>query len=210
MYRRRGMAARMLLSADLADVEVALAKAFLDDPMVSWVIGDEDADRRMVKSAAGFFRPALAAGLRRGHSYVAGDGTSCAASVWAPPDVAMLDEDEGAAFGMALHEVAGDEAVGRVMALAEMVGVHHPEDRPHFYLFVLGAAVQGHGAGGAVMQPVLERCDADGIGAYLESSNARNIGFYERHGFEVQWEEAPAPDGPVLRGMWREPGSARG
>ena len=32
----------------------------------------------------------------------------------------------------------------------------------------------------------LARCDADGIPAYLESSNPRNIGLYQRHGFEVR------------------------
>ena len=35
------------------------------------------------------------------------------------------------------------------------------------------------------MQPVLERCDADGIPAYLESTKERNVGFYEQHGFAV-------------------------
>jgi hypothetical protein len=29
------------------------------------------------------------------------------------------------------------------------------------------------------------RVDAEGLPAYLESSNPRNISFYERHGFEV-------------------------
>ena len=35
-----------------------------------------------------------------------------------------------------------------------------------------------------------------------------NVPFYERHGFTVQWEAAPE-GGPVLRGMWREPGAGR-
>jgi GNAT superfamily N-acetyltransferase len=71
----------------------------------------------------------------------------------------------------------------------------------------LGTAVeqQGKGVGGALMRPVLDHCDAEGIPCYLESSKERNIPFYRRHGFEVV-EEVPLPgDGPSLWTMWREP-----
>jgi len=36
-----------------------------------------------------------------------------------------------------------------------------------------------------LMKTALERVDAEGLPAYLESSNARNVSLYERHGFEV-------------------------
>ncbi|HEY8549569.1 MAG TPA: hypothetical protein VIL35_06420 [Vicinamibacterales bacterium] len=35
------------------------------------------------------------------------------------------------------------------------------------------------------MREALARCDLDGLPAYLESSNPRNIWLYERHGFEI-------------------------
>ncbi len=62
----------------------------------------------------------------------------------------------------------------------------------------------GPGLGTAVLQPVLERCDADGARAYLESSNPRNLTLYRRHGF-VDAGEIPLPDGPSLIKMWRDP-----
>ena len=82
----------------------------------------------------------------------------------------------------------------------------HPR-QPHWYLATLGTAVeqQGKGVGSALMRPVLEHCDAEGIPCYLESSKERNVPFYRRHGFEVV-EEVPLPgDGPMLWTMWREP-----
>ena len=35
------------------------------------------------------------------------------------------------------------------------------------------------------MRHALARCDRDGKAAFLESSNPKNVSFYERHGFEV-------------------------
>jgi hypothetical protein len=35
------------------------------------------------------------------------------------------------------------------------------------------------------MGPVLDRCDADRVAAYLETAVARNVLLYERVGFEV-------------------------
>jgi hypothetical protein len=46
--------------------------------------------------------------------------------------------------------------------------------------------------------------DADGMAAYLESSNERNIALYGRHGFEITSEVA-IPGGPRIWPMWREP-----
>lgn len=201
------MTVRLVLASDLPDMEVALARSFVDDPMISWVIGEPDPNERVRRSAPAFFRPVLAAGIRRGHLYASVDGTGSitGGALWSPPDVGVLTESEGAEVGMAVHADGGDAAVERIMALGALVGDHHPHDRPHFYLFILGTIEQGRGTGGELVEPVLARCDADRLPAYLESSNGRNLGFYERLGFEVTWAASPVPGGPVMRGMWREP-----
>ena len=79
------------------------------------------------------------------------------------------------------------------LRLLSLVEAKHPHE-PHWYLASLGTAVdqQGKGMGGALMRPVLEHCDAEGIPCYLESSKERNLPFYRRHGFEVV-EEVPLP-----------------
>jgi hypothetical protein len=184
----------------------SLAKAFIDDPMITWVLDIDDAERRLDVATNGFFVPSVAAGIRRGHSYYVGapDAPS-AACVWAPPDAELIDDAASLAFGTALAAHAGDGAIERILTLGELVDRHHPAGEPHFYLFVVGAVERGTGAGATALGPVLERCDTDGLGAYLESSSAKNLSFYGRLGFEVVWEERPAPDGPMMRGMWRPP-----
>ena len=200
--------ARHALAADLPALELALAEAFCDDPMIVWVTGDDDRAHRRASIAAGFSRPPLEAGLVRGHTYTVdrADGSGLAGgAVWSAPDVRIFRDDEGGEFVTAMVEHVGAAAMERLGAIGELVGAHHPSAEPHFYLFVLGAAEQGHGVGGRLLQPVLDRCDAQALPAYLESSNARNLSFYRRHGFEVLWEDRPAPDGPLFHGMWRAP-----
>ena len=79
----------------------------------------------------------------------------------------------------------------------QLVESRHPS-LPHYYLGGLGTDPQwqGRGLGSAVLGPVLEICDRDGVPAYLESSKETNIGFYGRHGFEVT-DEVSVPDGSV-------------
>jgi ribosomal protein S18 acetylase RimI-like enzyme len=82
----------------------------------------------------------------------------------------------------------------------------HPSDPPHWYLFVLGTepAAQGRGLGSSLLSHMLDRIDARGLPAYLESSNERNIALYARHGFGVT-DEVAIPRGPRIWPMWRGP-----
>lgn len=81
----------------------------------------------------------------------------------------------------------------------------HPQE-PHYYLSTLGVSpeAQGQGLGSRLMAPMLERCDHEGVPAYLESSKQRNVAFYGRHGFRVT-REMRFPRGPKLWLMWRDP-----
>ena len=65
----------------------------------------------------------------------------------------------------------------------------HPKEE-HYYLEALGTRqdMQSKGVGSAVIRHMLDRCDTEGMPAYLESSNLRNVPFYARHGFETTGE----------------------
>jgi hypothetical protein len=55
------------------------------------------------------------------------------------------------------------------------------------------------------MRSRLDRCDAEGLPAYLESTNPENLPYYRRFGFEVTGEISLPEDEPKLWPMWREP-----
>ena len=61
---------------------------------------------------------------------------------------------------------------------------------------------QGQGLGSALLKAGLQRCDEEGLPAYLESSSPKNVPLYERHGFEVIGLIKPG-DHPGLIPMYR-------
>ena len=84
---------------------------------------------------------------------------------------------------------------GRSWRRCRRIEKAHPKE-PHWYLGVLGTDPdhQGKGIGAALLAPVLERCDREGMPAYLESSKESNIPYYERFGSGSQ-RELPARQG---------------
>jgi predicted N-acetyltransferase YhbS len=94
----------------------------------------------------------------------------------------------------------------RSMAVLSRIERVHPTE-PHWYLAVLGTdpAHQGKGIGGALQRVVLDRCDREGVPAYLESSKESNVPYYERFGWRVTSELTLPKGGPTLYLMWREP-----
>jgi len=82
----------------------------------------------------------------------------------------------------------------------------HPKE-PHWYLAVIGVEPgrQGEGLGGKLLAAVLGRLDESSVPGYLETSTEGNVAWYRHHGFEMLHEVRPAPTGPPVWTMWREP-----
>ena len=129
-----------------------------------------------------------------------------AAAVWLPPPGRwQLSRPQQLRLLPSLVRFLGLRTAS-VLGGLERMEARHPQDRSHWYLFILGTepAAQGRGLGSALLGQVLARVDANGLPAYLESSNERNLALYGRHGFEMTSEVA-IPGGPRIWPMWREP-----
>ncbi len=70
---------------------------------------------------------------------------------------------------------------------------------PHWYLSLLCVAPehQGKGYGSALLSPMLARIDSEHLPCYLETTEKKNVLFYERHGFRVV-ETGKIPDAPLM------------
>jgi GNAT superfamily N-acetyltransferase len=190
--------ARAATKADLTDIGAVLARAFHDDPVVCYVQPDDAARAR---SGPRFWRTLATVATDKGEVWVTDDGA--AAALWLAPD-RWKDRPRHLVRQLPLAFTLR-RSLPRAMRVFSLMERHHPR-APHWYLETLGTdpVHQGKGRGSALMAPVLGRCDAEGLPAYLESSKESNIPFYERHGFEVTGELV-LPGGPTLYPMWRDP-----
>jgi GNAT superfamily N-acetyltransferase len=192
---------RKLRGDDVPRIAKALARAFADDPVMSWVFRRESERLDRLEAAFALFLRRI--WLREDECY--GMERLFGAALWLPPGKWHLGPVEQLRLLPSMIAVNGRN-LPRLMRVLRMIEKKHPKD-PHYYLAVLGVEpeVQGRGFGSALMRPVLDRCDRERVPGYLESSKRRNVVLYERHGFQVV-EELRLPDeGPPIWRMWREP-----
>jgi len=125
----------------------------------------------------------------------------CGVALWLPPGVHPNSEALEGVF----RETARPEHLDDLLATFEKMDEWHPEEH-HWYLPMVGVEpnAQGKGLGGALMRHAVARADKDGVLAYLESSNPKNISLYERHGFEVMGK-IQIGAGPLVTPMLRRP-----
>ena len=186
--------------ADLPELLETKVSGFGDDPLYGWLYPDEDDRAARLREA---FELILAFGLTRGHLYTNADRSAVA--VWTAPDVALMDEREADAFFRLIRGQIGERAEDVIAGMAATVANRPVE--PHFTLHSVAVHrdAQGRGAGAALLAPVLARCDEDGLLACLDSSNIRNVPFYERLGFEVTGETRLPGGAATMRSMVRAP-----
>ena len=154
-----------------------LMLAFSADPCLRYLLATPDA---FFKGFRPFATGMGGAALAEGTAWLADDGA--AAALWLPPGVTS-DRD---AMLAVIGELAREEKLPVLGEVGETMAAYHPE-APHWYLAMIGVdpARQGRGYGSAILKESLRRCDEDGVMAYLESSNPKNVPLYERYGFEV-------------------------
>jgi GNAT superfamily N-acetyltransferase len=192
---------RKLTHDDVPRIAQALARAFEDDPVMSWIFRDDSERIARLERAFGLFLRRI--WLPQDECYAT--DRLFGAALWLPPGKWHLGPGAQLRLLPSMIAVTGRNLV-RLGTVLQFIEKRHPSE-PHYYLAVLGVEPehQGRGFGGALMQPVLSRCDRERIPAYLESSKRRNVVLYERHGFEVVEEVRLPRGGPPIWRMWREP-----
>ena len=185
---------------DVSELSLVLARAFEEDPFMSWLFPEPTYRLKLVQA---WMRVEVANALEMDASWVSMiSGEIVAGTIWSPPG---RDLHESGTFTQLWYLVLGANP-DRTSELAQglsMIGSSHP-DEPHFYLNTVGVqpSLAGQGHGGAIIRHTLDLADVDGQPCYLESSSPRNIPLYERLGFEVI-QEIALPNGPKMWGMWR-------
>jgi GNAT superfamily N-acetyltransferase len=139
--------------------------------------------------------------------FVATDPTSGAilgAAVWGLPGHWRVPTTAYVRHARKLLKAVGLRGITKISVLSAIERQHPTE--PHHYLAIIGTDPehQGKGIGAALLAPVLDLCDEEGLPAYLESSKDSNVPYYRRFAFDVT-TPFTLKGGPTLHFMWRDP-----
>jgi len=190
-----------LRRTDLGGISLVLARAFADDPVWRYMT---PADRRWPERMAPVFRHLVAPSV--GHDAAWTTTAAEGVAAWSPPGLWKFPTSAALRSAPAMLSGFGVGGLRRSLQLLGRLEKAHPRE-PHWYLEFLAtdSHLRGRGIGSTLIGPGLERADADGLPAYLESSKFDNVPFYRRHGFEVLEEVVVAPGAPPMWRMWRDP-----
>jgi GNAT superfamily N-acetyltransferase len=175
-------------SSERSAVVGALARAFYDDPLFNYFVPDPISQSRGLLT---FMGAAVTDATPFGEIWVARtNGKIACAAVWLPPGKYPRGTRRDLMTnlrGAPTFVRSGRRLSGALRLLNALDKAHHEISEPHYYLAILGTdpLYQRTGAGGAALQPVLRRCDDEGIVAYLETQKEENIAYYARHAFEL-------------------------
>lgn len=169
---------RKASTEDVQRLKTVLAEAFFDDPIFGWLIPKDS--KRLAGLRRYFDIELRHYVLPRGRVWTTANLTGVALTLppgaWRPPPLATLLE--GRAFGVHMSRAA------RIGTAMEWNHTFRPRE-PHYYVRDIGVHpdMQGKGLGSTLLRPTLDRCDREGLSAYLEASSERSAALYERLGF---------------------------
>ena len=224
-----GIAVRNATPADFPRIAHSMAAAFFDNPITIWHVPDES---RRLKVMSDFFTVLLDDVYTRFGLVSTNVGDVASGAIWIAQDTQegrrpmpglpllecqtcntprapgrvprnmVVPPDTSAQLDVALAVVFRD--FPRTFELFELFDAHHPQD-PHYYLQFIGVRPehQGTGIGSALLRAVLDRCDLEGVAAYLEADERSKL-LYLKHGFEAIGQ-LRLSKGPIVFPMWRAP-----
>lgn len=151
--------------------------------------------------------------LVAGHGGVASGGTwvvddVSAVAAWEPPEGSgdPVPADVTAALAREVPRLH-DARAAVVTATEALVSAARPS-APHWWLATVGTRPRArrHGLGGAVLAPVLQRCDTEGVAAAAAVHTWANVRWLRRFGFDVIETTDTADDELPLYVLVRPPG----
>ena len=200
---REAQGVRKVRADEVPRTAAVLRSAFVDDPVFAWLLPDDERRGEILERGFRLFLERI--WFAQGECYTTEN--MAGAVVWELPGQWKLSAGQQLRLLPAMVS-AFRLFTPRALSVFAKMEAGHPEAE-HYYLPLVGVTPewQGRGIGGALMAPILDRCDRDQIPAYLEATTPRNLALYERHRFKVTEEFHVAKGSPPLWRMWRNPGA---
>ncbi len=192
---------RDLLAVDRDAAARALANAFEDDPMMTFLAPDPARRARMLPA---YFTAVIRQASRRGRLRTAAvDGAPLGASIAMPPATYPLPLLPQLTEWPAIV-AAGARSTYRNFTTIPPIDRLRPTE-PYWYVMYLGVCgpSQGAGLGRQLLEPVLADADRDGLPTYLVTMKEANLAWYGRFGFAVRTTTTMGRSGPPAWTLYR-------
>jgi predicted N-acetyltransferase YhbS len=183
---------RSATAQDRGAISTVLATAFAADPVVRWLMPNTGRDLQMFRVLTTHLHAAPGCA-----DIALNSGDPVGAALWDPPGH-HLSLGQGLVGLSKLFFVMGS-GLRRGATLEHAFTRARPAGQ-FWYLAQIGASTPARGVGSALLGHRLASIEGP---AYLESSNPRNVPFYQRFGFDVIEEISLPQDGPTLWTMLR-------
>jgi len=199
------MTSRTATAADVTSITRIVMLAFADDPVWCPALRRSDGTTIDLES---YWRLYVEGGIRFGTTRMAADGA--AASVWLPPGASELSDEQAALLDTLLENALDPEPRAALHALYDRFEASRAARPDHYYLSLLATHPdhRGQGRGQILLAEGLAIWDAQGMPAYLESTNAANDHRYMRAGFRRDDGFHAVRDETWISAMWRPAGGA--
>lgn len=191
---------------DALAAAAAISAGHADYPSFRYLFPDR---RRRASALAPFFDATVRDAVGFGSVLCIRSGVRVdATAVWLPPGAFPWSLTRKLRVLPAMVRVcaAYPGAFRRFVQYGSRVEAHHRDADPSWYLVVLSVRPerQRRGLGGRLMAPILEKADREGVTCRLETADPKNVGYYQRFGFEVVGEPLEVlSGGPRLVSMRR-------
>lgn len=201
------METRIAGPADADAITTTVALAFRDDPVWGPALEAPDGGTAHLERFWRYFVEGAigqgAVSMQDGPS-----GEAATVAVWLPPGVDELTDEQEAEVDALLASTLAPERFDAYQRLWQRFDETHPHGEAHMYLSLLAThpAHRGQGIGQRLLAENLARFDAEGLPAYLESTNPANDHRYRRAGFRPVGGFVSVIDGAAVTTMWRDAG----
>lgn len=185
--------------ADLPVLRTVCALAYRDNPLMRWVLPDDDT---RADACAAWLGPSLERYLAAGRvDVLTVDDVPVALAAWRLPgaDVAAPAASPLPSPAGVLRALVGPERATQVLgALGGAAALAPAAPGPYLNYLAVHPAHQSRGRGGELLDHGIDALRAAAGTPWLGTTDPRNVPFYERHGFSTAGSHVLGDDGPVL------------
>lgn len=187
---------RLLTLSDLEQAARVIAHAFVDDPLISFMLPFK---ATRIRTLVKFFRLYGEINIKNKRGYGVGEPLQGVAFWKFPEQESLSVSVKSLAKFLPLLFTMYPIGYFRAREILSQIDILHDKyaKEPHFYLDNLGvlASARGKGLSSRLIRPFLEMADSQKVSAYTETVTAFNVPLYEHFGFQcVEQSTIPGTD----------------